>query len=74
MVGDAGKHIGKPGARVDVVESGGDDERIHGCRSLSTAIGTREQPGFPAKRDAAQRTFRGIVRQADATIVEEAGE
>ena len=49
MVGDAGKHIGKPGARVDVVESGGADERIHGCRSLPAAIRAGEQPGFPVE-------------------------
>jgi hypothetical protein len=42
--------------------------------SLATAIRASEQPRLPAQGDAAQGAFGGIVRQADAAVVEEAGE
>ena len=44
MIGDAGKHVGEPGTGIDVVEFGGDDQRIHGRRPLAASVGTREQP------------------------------
>ncbi len=60
MVGDPGQDIGEPGARMDVVEPGRDDERIHGRGALATAIRPREQPGFAAEGDAAQGPLSGV--------------
>jgi hypothetical protein len=74
MVGDAGQHIGEPGAWIDVVEPGSDNERIHRCCSLPASIRAGEEPGFSAEGNATQRAFRRIICQADATIVEEACE
>ena len=49
MVVDPVEHLGQPGTRIDVVEFGGDDERVHGCGTLATTIGTGEQPALPAE-------------------------
>jgi hypothetical protein len=41
MVVDPAEHIGEPGARIDIVEFGSDDERVHGCgprRRLSDRV------------------------------------
>ena len=72
MIGDAGQHIGEPGARIDIAEFGRADERIHRCRPLPTAVTAGEQPGFPAKYHAAQRALSRIVGQTNAPIVEKA--
>ena len=73
-VGDAGEDVGEPGLRIDVVELGGDDQRVHEGGALGAAVGAGEQPRLSAESKAAQRPFGGIVRQADAAVVEEAGE
>ena len=74
MAGDTGKDVGQPGLGIDVVELGGNDEAVKDGGTVTSAIRTGEQPGFPAKGDAAQSSFGGIVGQADAAVVEEAGE
>ena len=71
---DAGEHVGEPGLRVDVVQFRSGDERRHDGGTIGAAVGPGEEPGFPAECKAAQAALRSIVRQADATVVEEAGE
>ena len=44
QLGDAGKHIGEPSLRVDVVELGGGDEGVHRRGALAAAVGAGEQP------------------------------
>jgi len=44
MVGDAGQDIGQPGARVNVVQLGGVDQRVHGRGAVTAAVTAREQP------------------------------
>lgn len=74
VAGDAGEDIGQPGLGIDVVELGGLDQRVDHRGSLAAAIRAAEQPGLPAKWHAAQRTFGGIVGEADSAVVEEADE
>ena len=74
MAGDAGEHVGHPGMGMDVVELGSDDEVVHEGGTVTAAIGAGEQPGFPARGDATQGSFGGIVAEADAAVAEEAGE
>ena len=74
LLGDAGEDIGKPGLGVGVVELRGADQGVHHGRPLAAAIGAGEEPGFASETDAAKRPLRGIVREADLTVVEEAGE
>ena len=71
MCCNSSEDVGEPGLRIDAIHFGRDDEAIHGGRTLSATIGPAEQPGFPAKSDAAQPSFGSIVRQADAAIFEE---
>ena len=44
MIVDAGEHVGEPGLRIDVVEPGGLDQRVHDGRALAAAVGAGEQP------------------------------
>ena len=44
MRSDTGKHVGKPSLRIDVAQLRRDDETVHGCSALATAIGASEQP------------------------------
>ena len=43
-LGDASEHIGEPGLRIDIVELGGADQRVHRRRAHAAAVGTAEQP------------------------------
>ena len=60
MIGDAGKHVGEPGTGIDVVEFGGDDQRIHGRRPLAASVGTREQPWLAPECNSSQRPFSAL--------------
>ena len=48
VIGQAGEHIGEPGARIDVIELAGFDERIDGGGALTAAVGAGEGPIVPA--------------------------
>ena len=61
-------------ARIDPVQLGGADQGIHEGRALPAALGTGEEPGFSAKGDTAQRSFRRVVGEANPAIVKEPGE
>ena len=73
VIVDTCEYIRKPGLRINIIEFGRVNERQHHCRALTAAIGAGEQPGLPAKRNSAQLAFGGIVAQADAAVIEEAG-
>jgi len=45
MVIDPTQHVSQPGARVGVVQLGGDDERIHGRSPFAAAVRAVEQLG-----------------------------
>ena len=65
MLRDAREDIGQPGLRIDVVETGGLDQRVKHGGALSAAIGAAEQPGLAPEGHAAQRPFGRVVREAD---------
>jgi beta-N-acetylhexosaminidase len=69
----AGVDVGEPGERIDVIELGRHDQRRHGRCPVGSALGTGEQPRLSSKSKAAQRSFGGVVRQADPAVLEEAG-
>jgi hypothetical protein len=71
MIGDATQHIREPGLGIDAVEFA----VASGNRSRPrAAIGAGEQPRAAPEGNAAQRALSGIVRQADAAVVEKADE
>jgi hypothetical protein len=39
MVADPAEHVSEPRTRIDVVQLGSDDKRIHRCSPLATTIG-----------------------------------
>jgi hypothetical protein len=73
-IGDAREDVSELGLRIDVVELGSADQRVHERGTLAAAVGADEQPCLPAEGHAAQRAFGGVVGQADAPVVEEPGE
>ena len=62
MVVDATKDIGEPGLRINVVETGGLDQRVHDGGAIPAAVGASEQPCFTTESDPPEGAFRGIVR------------
>ena len=68
--GNARQHVREPGQRIDAVHLCGDDQTVHGRRPLAAAIGAAEEPGLPAKGDAAQPALCRIVGEANASVVE----
>jgi len=73
VLGDIGEDVGQPGLRVYVVHLGADDQAVHHRGALSAPIGPGEEPGLATKGDAAQAALGGVVREADASIIEEPG-
>ena len=59
---------------ADVVQATGRDHRQHDGGAVSATQAAGEGPVAPSQGDAAQRSFGGVVAEADPAIVEEAGE
>ena len=74
MIVDAGQHVGEPGVGIDAVELGGLKQGVHERRPARRPFGTGEEPSFPAEGNPAECSFRRVVGQADAAVVEEASE
>src|SRR6516164_3398810 len=74
MIGKAGEDSGEPSLRVDAVELGGLDQRVNGGGAPSAFIGAGKGPVGSSDGDAAQRSFGGVVRDAQTAIGEEASE
>jgi hypothetical protein len=55
VVGNAAQHVGEPGLRVDVVELGGDDQRVIRSGPPAAAIGAGEEPVLAADGNARPR-------------------
>jgi len=71
MIGDAGKHVCKPGLRIGAVQLRRLDQRVHNGCAVAAFVRAAEGPIASAYGDAANGALRGIVGQADAAIVEE---
>src|SRR5207302_1019562 len=74
MIGDPTQDVGEPGLWVDAVELSGLEHGEHRSSALAAAVRASEQPGLAADCDPAQRPLSRIVGQADASVVEKAGE
>jgi hypothetical protein len=71
-VGDAGEDVAQPGFRVEAVELGGADERVHRRGAVAAGVGAGEGPVPAAQRDAAQRVLGDVVVRLQPGVVEEA--
>ena len=74
VVGNSRQYVSEPGLRIDVVEFCCGDEAVYRRRPLAAAVGAGEKLGAAPERDTAQGALRCIIGQADAAVVEEAGE
>ena len=72
MVGDAGEHIGEPGAGVDIIEPTCVNEGVKHRSALPAGIAAAEGPVPPSDSNAAHGAFGRIVRHADAAVIKEA--
>ena len=73
VFGDTSEDVSEPGLRINIVHLGRDDQAVHDRGSLAATIGAAEQPGFSPQGDTAHAALSGVVGQADAAIVQEAG-
>ena len=74
LVGDTLEDVGEPGLRVEIVEPGGADQRVHGRGPSAAPVRAAKQPGLSAQGDTAQRSFGRVVRETDSPVVEKARE
>jgi hypothetical protein len=74
MIGKAGEDIGEPSLRVDAVELGGLDQRVDGGGAPGAFVEAGKGPVVSSDGDAAQRSFGGVVRDAQTAIGEETSE
>src|SRR5262249_21641781 len=74
MIRQTGEYVGERGLRVDIVELGGVGERVDGACAAPPFIGASEGPVLTSHGNATQLALGGIVGQAQAPVVEEAGE
>ena len=74
MIGQAAKDVSEPGARVDVVELAGFDQRIDGRRAAPAGVRAAEGPVFSPDGHTANGTLGSVVAHADAAVIEEARE
>ena len=42
MAGDTREDVGEPGLRIDAVHLAGDDQAVHVCGTLASAVGSAE--------------------------------
>jgi hypothetical protein len=71
MVGDMREDVGDRGLRIDIVQPGGDDDAVHNGDAPAAAARTAEQPRFSVKSDTEHRALGRVVRETDASVVEE---
>jgi hypothetical protein len=75
VIGDPGHHIAKLGPGIDVFELGRSNQCQHDCGALAATIGPpRNNHDLRPRAIPPQLILGCIVAQADATVVEEAGE
>src|SRR5579863_4520691 len=62
MIGQASEHVSEPGARIDVVELAGRDQRIDGGGPTTPFVGAGEGPVATPERHDAQGALGRIIR------------
>ena len=73
MICDTSHDVGQPRTGIEIVQLGGDDQRVDGGSPLAALIRAAEQPRLPAQSHTAQRAFSGIVGQTDPAIIVDTG-
>lgn len=73
QIGNAREGVGKPGLWVDLVEAACGDHGQHDGSPVGPTLGTCEGPVPAPESDTAQRSFRGVVRETNPSVLEEEG-
>ena len=68
------EQVGEIELRIEAVELGAFDQRVHRGGAAATGIGAGEQPVLAADRDAAQGSLGRVVVERQAAIIEAADE
>ena len=68
------KDVGKPGLGIDVVQLAGFDQCIDGGGPMPSRVRTCESPVGPANGHTPHGALGCIIAEADAPILQEAGE
>lgn len=66
---DAVENVGKPRLRVNAVELGGLDQRVHGGGAFAAAIRTGKEPVLPAQTDTSQCVLGGVVVDLEPAVL-----
>jgi len=74
MISGPAEEIGQPSARIDVIEPGGDNQRIQRSGPLDVPVTAGEQLRAATQGDAAQGALHGIVGQAGPPVNQEPAE
>ena len=67
MIGQSGKHIGKPRLSVDAVQFCGFNQGVDGSGTPAAFVGSREGPIVTANGNTAQGALGGVVGDARST-------
>jgi len=70
VIGDAGEHVAQVCFRIDVVQLRGADQAVDCGSAFAAGIRSREQVVLAAQGHHAQCSFRGVVVDFDAAIVQ----
>jgi hypothetical protein len=72
VVGDPVEDVGEVMLRINAVELGGLDQRVHRCGAPAAGVGAGEEPVLAADGDTAQGAFGRVVVGRQAAIIEAA--
>jgi hypothetical protein len=65
MIAQSGEHVGEPGARIDIIELGGLDQRVNGRGAPPAFVRSCERPVVAA---ALRQTRRQLPRVHPARV------
>jgi Transposase len=74
VIRQASQGVGEPSLWIDAVELSAGDEGVDRSRTPAALVGPGEGPVSSAHGDSPQLALGGIVRYAEASVIEEAGE
>src|SRR5262245_61385992 len=74
MIWQSIEHVGEPCLRIDVIELCGRDQRVDGSCAPAAFVGASEGPVAAANCDSTHLALSGVVRHAEASVIEEASE
>jgi hypothetical protein len=65
MIWDAAQDVREPGAWIDAIQLGRNDQGVDGGSALSAAVQVAEKPSLGTPGNTAQRSFRRIAQKAE---------